>query len=114
MQVDPGFTTARLDWSGQGPGFLLRWKTIGLDDRIGICGAVYYPSNSTRKQSERMLRRSYIEYNNKKIMRDLSFFFVVASRKQLESATANCAATAVRAPEKWTVDLYWDSERARF
>lgn len=114
MAVDETFVEQRMQWLGRPqPGFVIRWKTIRLNDEIGICGAVTFPEPQARSASRGVLRRAFITYQDQKIMRNMTYFARVRTEAALDTAVANCASTGVAAPRTWSVRLGWDAGRAR-
>lgn len=113
--VDANFVESRLRWRGlPRPGFILRWQSVRLNGKIGICAAVAYPNLQARSSSQSVLRRAYVLYQDQRIMRNLTFAARVRREADLDGATANCAETPVDAPQNWRVRVGWGPGSARF
>ena len=113
MRTD--FVESRLNWGNGQRGFIARWFTKVENGVIEICGAVQYQDGIAYTQSKNVLRRAYIEYEGKKIMRDMRFFRKVKRRPREDWSQVNCASTNIKAPRSaYTVYLGWDAGRAKF
>ena len=110
------FTEQQLQWTGGLGGYEFRWKTIVTNGVIEICGVGFYSNVSSRWQTKDSLRKAYIKYQDKVVMKDITFFSRVKSRTKLKNGTmANCASTGVKAPNgRYSVSLGWPGGRARF
>lgn len=111
VRVTDEFQETELEWLGRPrPGFVLRWRTKVIDGEIAICGAAAFPEIQLRSASRNVLRRSYIVYEDKKIMRDMTFFNRVKRESKLDGSLANCASTGIKAPKGgYSVNLGWAS-----
>lgn len=115
MPVTAEFQSAEMGWYGRPePGFVLRWRTTVINGEIAVCGAVAYPNIRLRAESVSVMRTVKIRYQDKIIMRDMSFFARAKRVSQLDKINANCASTGVAAPRgEYTVRLGWDRGSAK-
>ncbi|HHI71892.1 MAG TPA: hypothetical protein ENJ91_12885 [Rhodobacteraceae bacterium] len=115
IPVDKSFAEGELKWSDGFGAYKFLWNVGVFNGEIEICGVGYFTNIQSMSQSKDALRRAYIIYQDKKIMRDLRYFARVKRRSQLKTATANCRTTGVPAPKaRFNVKLGWDAGRARF
>ena len=115
VSVDKHFIKYALTWDGGFGGYRFLWDVRAIKGKIASCGVGYYEDISSMNQSEGVMRKAYVKYNDKKILKDLRFFARVKSRSALKKATANCASTGVPVPRgRYHVELGWDAGRAGF
>lgn len=99
VRVTQEFVEQELKWRGRPqPGFTVRWTTEVIGGEIAICGAVAFGDIQLRSESRTLLSRSYVTYDDKKVMKNLNFFAKAKSARKLIGSTANCASTGVKAP----------------
>ena len=89
-------------------GFVMAWKVAVIQGQIAICGAYRLVDPSMAVTSRRVLRRVYVKYNGRKIMRGVTYFNFAGYGSDLYRATANCGLTGVAAPNgRFSVRLGW-------
>lgn len=69
-----------------------------MGGEIAIGGAVAFGNIQLRSESRTLLNRSYVTYEDKKVMKNLSFFSTARSARKLVGSNANCASTGIQAP----------------
>lgn len=107
--VTKDFVESGMSWNGRpNPGFVLRWKTRVIDGEIAICGAVAYGDIQMRSESRTVLSRAFVEYKDRKVMKNMTFFKNAKSMRKLMGSKANCATTGIKAPRgNYEVLLGW-------
>ena len=111
VEVTGAFKETGLTWLGRPqPGYVLKWKSKVFDGVIHVCGAVAYGDIQMRSQSASVLRKAFIVYEGKKVMRNMTYFKRAKSIRRLSGATANCASTGIKVP-RGAYDLWlgWDA-----
>lgn len=99
IPVDSDFQDSDITWQGDaaGKGYLFVWDIRVGDDYVYLCGAGKFTDPSTQQITRQVLRKSFVEYNGKKVLKDISFFAKVPFNADLRSAKATCRATTVPA-----------------
>lgn len=98
IPVHDGFTRNKLRWQQEGIGYDYLWTVQKRNGMFEVCGLGKFPNLSTRRPSVKVMRRAYVEFEGKVILKDLSFFTEVKRSQQLIHAAATCRQTRTRAP----------------
>ncbi len=116
IPVDDRFGGGTVDFSGYGKGYIYKMKLIDREGQIAVCGAGYFPDASSAIGIRRLMRRTEVLLNGRKVVRDLSFFSQVRSEAALEGAPANCVLTGFPTPKTndIEIDLKFPSGFVRF
>jgi len=116
IELPDDYVESQLIWSGTPkPGFIIRWSTEVHEGLIEICGAVQFPSNASVSQSRAILRKTKAVYEEKVVLRNMTFFKKVKNGSKADWSEANCASTGVKAPNgRYSISVGWDAGRAKF
>lgn len=114
-QVDDGFADFEVVWDREiGTSYVYKHDLIHKDGMLIFCGAGYFTSPFSKRQTLDLLRKAVVTVGDEVILQDFTFFAKVKRKGDLDSATANCAMTTMKAPKKSIQYTVSHSHRARF
>jgi hypothetical protein len=90
------------------------WGTTEIDGMIALCGAYHISSVSVAKAQRSLNRVAFASYKDQIILRDLSFAKKANSLNDLQTGTARCALTSLRAADYDGSGIELGSNQSRF
>ena len=98
IAVDPDFQDGDITWRGDAAGkgyeFVFDFRDAG--GVVVLCGAGKFLDVTTKRITQQMMKKSYVEFNGKRVLQDISFFTKVPFNADVKKATATCRATTVK------------------
>lgn len=92
VPVDATFGEEKLEWSGGvPPSYYWKMKLIAQNKRLLLCGVGAHTNAQFRSGNTQVLRAMSLTIDGKATLSDFTFFAKAATRRALDSATANCA-----------------------
>lgn len=97
ISVDDRFSEDEITWQGDvsGNAYVFVFDIRAKDGWLYLCGAGKFTDPTLRNATRNILRSSFLEYNGKKVLKDISYFATVPFQNDLKSAKATCRATTV-------------------
>lgn len=117
MPVDDSFVNWGSTWradAGRGGVYEARIKITEIDGMVALCGVGYLSNQRLRRANASARRGTFLTYDGQEILRDFSFFATVRSEEALDTATANCALTTLRAADSRGGRFDIGNNRSRF
>ena len=93
VPVTSDFNFSDMGWSNGAGKLYIAWNVYDFDGRIGLCGAVRHSSNAVSRQNDTVMRKGWLKYEGKKIVRGLRFFTNAGFSSSFNGVQATCRLT---------------------